>query len=42
MSSQVPPGLQQSLQSAADQGLVELADRVIRAELSAHEGRPVL
>ncbi|MFF9819410.1 hypothetical protein [Streptomyces sp. NPDC014006] len=42
LSTDVPPGLQQSLQSAAAQGLVELADREDRAELSAHEGRPVL
>ncbi|MFD5589426.1 DUF6417 family protein [Streptomyces sp. NPDC127063] len=42
LSTDVPPGLQQSLQTAAAQGLVELADREIRAELSAHEGRPVL
>ncbi|MEV0982615.1 DUF6417 family protein [Streptomyces sp. NPDC049915] len=42
LSTDVPPGLQQSLQTAAAQGLVELADREVRAELSAYEGRPVL
>ncbi|MER6062361.1 DUF6417 family protein [Streptomyces sp. NPDC001792] len=42
LSSDLPPGLQQAAEAAARQGLVRLADREMRAELSAYEGRPVL
>ncbi|MFD5589332.1 DUF6417 family protein [Streptomyces sp. NPDC127063] len=42
LSTEVQPRLQHSVQAAAAQGLAELADREMRAELSAHEGRPVL
>ncbi|WP_181139555.1 DUF6417 family protein [Streptomyces sp. Ru71] len=42
LSTDVPPCHQQALEAAADNGLAELAGRDMRAELSAHEGRPVL
>jgi hypothetical protein len=36
------PDRHEAVEAAAGQGLVEVADPVMRAELSAHEGRPVV
>ncbi|MGW7824854.1 DUF6417 family protein [Streptomyces puniciscabiei] len=36
------PDHHEAVEAAAGQGLVEVADAVMRAELSAHEGRPVV
>ncbi|MFI6359293.1 DUF6417 family protein [Streptomyces sp. NPDC050743] len=42
LSGDLRPNHQQGVESVAAQGLAELADREMRAELSAHEGRPIL
>ena len=42
LSGGLLPHHQQAVESAAQQGLAELAGREVRAELSAWEGRPVL
>jgi hypothetical protein len=42
LSGDLPPHHQQAVEGAAGQGLAELADREMRAELSAYEGRPIL
>lgn len=41
LSTESHPAPQRSVVTAAGQGLIELADRETRAELSAYEGRPV-
>lgn len=41
LSTEFQPAPQRSVVTAAGQGLIELADRETRAELSAYEGRPV-
>ncbi|WP_328349356.1 DUF6417 family protein [Streptomyces sp. NBC_00445] len=41
LDNDVPGSFQQSVESAVREGLAELADRETRAELSAHEGRPI-
>ncbi|WP_225102443.1 DUF6417 family protein [Streptomyces sp. CoH27] len=42
LSSDVLPQHQQAVETAAGQGLAEVADREMRAELSALEGHPIL
>lgn len=42
LSSDLLPRLQQAVESAAGHGLVELADREMRAELSVYAGWPIL
>jgi hypothetical protein len=42
LSGDLPPRHQQAVEAAAGRGLAELADREMRAELSAREGRPIL
>ncbi|MGW2492340.1 DUF6417 family protein [Streptomyces sp. NPDC001606] len=42
LSGQLRPHQQQAVEAAAGQGLAEMADVLVRAELSAHAGRPVL
>ncbi|MFC9931948.1 DUF6417 family protein [Streptomyces sp. NPDC127190] len=42
LSGQLRPQYQRAVEAAAGQGLAELADVLVRAELSAYAGRPIL